>query len=201
MADFAPTRGGVLGGHHQQWWLVQQGGGRHQAPGQLQAAGYPGDQHVPHRAFQSPCPQHQHCHGKLLHQQAVVIAVGYRQGNCPVRDVLHVQPPFGPHYHDSLDVVGKLYVSPNHKSTLLTKFVFVQDVLGMSNTNPILENNTSMMIVLMGDTDVTFVPVSRNAGVTGLTINVGIKPFLVAGGQLRCESGPAALTLKGWPRP
>jgi hypothetical protein len=104
--------------------------------------------------------------------------------------------PLAPTTIDGLNIVEKLYVSPNHKSTLLTKFVFVQCLLGMSDTNPILKNNTSMRIVLMGDTNVTFVPASGKAGATGLTFNTGIKLFLVARGQLSVQGWTGSLDAK-----
>lgn len=85
---------------------------------------------------------------------------------------------------NGLDIRGKLYVPPNHKSTLRTTCVFVQGELQMSDTNPISPDNVSMKIVLTGTTDVTFTPADSNANVTGTPFNAGIKPFLVAGGKL-----------------
>jgi hypothetical protein len=98
---------------------------------------------------------------------------------------------------EGLDIVGKLYVPPNYRSTLLTKFVFVQGVLEMTDTNPISKNNTSMRIVLTGDTDVTFVPASGNAGVAASTFNAGVKPFLVAGGKLDIRGWTGSLAEGG----
>jgi hypothetical protein len=98
---------------------------------------------------------------------------------------------------EGLDIVGKLYVPPNYKSTLLTKFVFVQGVLEMSDTNSISKNNTSMRIVLTGDTDVTFVPASGNAGVAASTFNAGVKPFLVVGGRLDVRGWTGSLVEGG----
>ena len=96
-----------------------------------------------------------------------------------------------------LNIIGKLYVPPNHKSTLLTKFVFVQGVLEMSDTSPISKNNTSMKIVLTGDTDVTFVPAVGNANVVGGTFNAGVKPFLVVGGRLDIRGWAGSLVEGG----
>ena len=96
-----------------------------------------------------------------------------------------------------LDIRGKLYIPPNYKSTLLTRFVFVQGVLEMSDTNPISKNNTSMKIILTGNTDVTFVPADSNANVVGGTFNAGVKPFLVAGGQLNVRGWTGSLVEGG----
>ena len=83
-----------------------------------------------------------------------------------------------------LNVIGKLYVPPNYKSTLRTPYVFVQGELEMSDTNVIAPENQSIKIVLTGTTSVTFRPADSNAGVAGTPFNAGIKPFLVAGGKL-----------------
>ncbi len=98
-----------------------------------------------------------------------------------------------------LDIRGKLYVPPNYKSTLLTRYVFVQGVLEMSDTNPISKNNTSMKIILTGNTDVTFVPADSNANVVGGTFNAGVKPFLIAGGQLNVRGWTGSLKEGGGP--
>ena len=113
-------------------------------------------------------------------------------GTCYTYDL-----PQAPTTIDGLDVVGRLVVPPNHKSTLLTKFVFVQGVLEMTDTNPISKNNTSMRIVLTGDADVTFAPASGNAGVAGSTFNAGVKPFLVAGGRLDIRGWSGSLVEGG----
>jgi hypothetical protein len=113
-------------------------------------------------------------------------------GTCYTYDL-----PKAPTTIDGLDVVGRLVVPQNYKSTLLTKFVFVQGVLEMSDTNPISKNNTSMRIVLTGDADVTFVPASGNAGVAGSTFNAGVKPFLVAGGRLDIRGWSGSLVEGG----
>ena len=88
-----------------------------------------------------------------------------------------------------LNIIGKLYVPPNYKSTLRTPYVFVQGELEMSDTNPIAPENQSMKIVLTGTTAVTFSPAESNVGVAGTPFNAGIKPFLVAGGKLN---------IRGW---
>jgi hypothetical protein len=98
-----------------------------------------------------------------------------------------------------LDIRGKLYVPPNYKSTLLTRYVFVQGVLEMSDTNPISKNNTSMKIILTGNADVTFVPADSNANVVGGTFNAGVKPFLIAGGQLNVRGWTGSLKEGGGP--
>ena len=81
-----------------------------------------------------------------------------------------------------LNIVGKLYVPPNYKSTLHTSYVVVQGELQMEDTNPVSEDNTSMKIVLTGTTDVNWTPEEPVDGMT--TLNLGVKPFLVAGGKL-----------------
>jgi hypothetical protein len=58
----------------------------------------------------------------------------------------------------------------------MTKFVFVQGVLVMSDTSP-------MKVVLTGDSDVTSTQATGNANVADGTFNAGVKPFLVAGGR------------------
>jgi len=83
-----------------------------------------------------------------------------------------------------LDILGKLYVPPNYKSTLRTPFVFVQGELQMSDTNLISPDFASMKIILTGTTDVTFTPADSNSNVAGTPFNAGSKPFLVAGGKL-----------------
>jgi len=88
-----------------------------------------------------------------------------------------------------LDIQGKLIIPKNHKATLYTPYVFVQGVFEMSDDNLISPANRSMKIVLTGDTDVTFTPVDSNVGVAGTPFNAGVKPFLVAGGQLN---------IRGW---
>jgi len=88
-----------------------------------------------------------------------------------------------------LDIQGKLIIPKNHKATLYTPYVFVQGVFEMSDDNLISPSNRSMKIVLMGDTDVTFTPADSNVGVAGTPFNAGVKPFLVAGGQLN---------IRGW---
>ena len=105
--------------------------------------------------------------------------------------------PVTPTTIGGLDIIGKLYVPPNHKSTLMTKFVFVQGVLVMSDTSPISKNNTSMKIVLTGDSDVTFTPAVGNANVAGGTFNAGVKPFLVAGGRLDIRGWTGSLVEGG----
>ena len=105
--------------------------------------------------------------------------------------------PVTPTTIGGLDIIGKLYVPPNHKSTLMTKFVFVQGVLVMSDTSPISKNNTSMKIVLTGDSDVTFTPAAGNANVAGGTFNAGVKPFLVAGGRLDIRGWTGSLVEGG----
>jgi len=99
--------------------------------------------------------------------------------------------PEGDHTIGGLDVVGKLYVPPNHVSALYTPFVFVQGEFEMSDTNPLSIDNESMKIVLTGDADVAFSPADSNANVagTGTPFNAGTKPFLVAGGKLN---------IRGW---
>ncbi len=57
----------------------------------------------------------------------------------------------------------------------------------MSDDQPISEDNTSMKIVLTGNTDVMFTPHEPVAGAAPL--NAGEKPFLVAGGKLN---------IRGW---
>ena len=52
----------------------------------------------------------------------------------------------------------------------------------MSDNQPISEDNTSMEIVLTGNTDVMFTPHEAVDGAASL--NAGEKPFLVAGGKL-----------------
>ena len=74
----------------------QQGGRRRRTRGQPRAPGDAGDQHLPHRAVQSPSVQRGRHVGILL-PQAIVAAVGDRKGHGPVRDVLHVRPPQGAH--------------------------------------------------------------------------------------------------------
>eukprot|EP00985_Skeletonema_marinoi_P017693 scaffold9767_cov147-Skeletonema_marinoi.AAC.1 len=86
-----------------------------------------------------------------------------------------------------LNIIGKLLVPTNHKSTLSTPFIFVQGELEMSDDRPISEDNTSMKIVLTGNTDVMFTPHEPVAGAAPL--NAGEKPFLVAGGKLN---------IRGW---
>eukprot|EP00577_Skeletonema_sp_RCC1716_P002322 CAMPEP_0113418638 /NCGR_PEP_ID=MMETSP0013_2-20120614/26321_1 /TAXON_ID=2843 ORGANISM="Skeletonema costatum, Strain 1716" /NCGR_SAMPLE_ID=MMETSP0013_2 /ASSEMBLY_ACC=CAM_ASM_000158 /LENGTH=1088 /DNA_ID=CAMNT_0000305903 /DNA_START=295 /DNA_END=3558 /DNA_ORIENTATION=- /assembly_acc=CAM_ASM_000158 len=86
-----------------------------------------------------------------------------------------------------LHIIGKLLVPTNYKSTLSTPYVFVQGELEMSDNQPISEDNTSMKIVLTGNTDVMFTPHEPVAGAAPL--NVGEKPFLVAGGKLN---------IRGW---
>jgi len=88
-----------------------------------------------------------------------------------------------------LDIQGKLIIPKNHKATLYTPYVFVQGVFEMSDDNLISPSNRSMKIVLTGDTDVTFTPADSNVGVAGTPFNAGVKPFLVAGGQLN---------IRGW---
>jgi hypothetical protein len=105
--------------------------------------------------------------------------------------------PITPTTIGGLNIIGKLYVPPNHKSTLMTKFVFVQGVLVMSDTSPISKNNTSMRIVLTGDSDVTFTPATGNANVAGSTFNAGVKPFLVAGGRLDIRGWTGSLVEGG----
>lgn len=95
----------------------------------------------------------------------------------------------GPNVIGGLDIQGKLYVPPNHKSELHTPYVFVQGELEMSDTNPISKDNESMKIVLTGPDEVTFTPVNSNANVAGGSFNAGFKPFLVAGGKLN---------IRGW---
>ena len=56
----------------------------------------------------------------------------------------------------------------------------------MSDNQPISEDNTSMKIVLTGNTDVTFTP---HETVEGAPFSAGEKPFLVAGGKLN---------IRGW---
>jgi hypothetical protein len=85
---------------------------------------------------------------------------------------------------NGLDIRGKLYVPPNHKSTLRTTCVFVQGELQMSDTNPISPENESIKIVLYGTSDIQFYPADSNSGVAGTPFNAGSKPFLVAGGKL-----------------
>lgn len=85
-----------------------------------------------------------------------------------------------------LNIIGKLLVPTNYKSTLTTTHVFVQGELEMSDTNPISEDNTSMKIVLTGSTDVMFTPHEPVAGAAPL--NAGVKPFLVAGGKLNIHA-------------
>lgn len=88
-----------------------------------------------------------------------------------------------------LDIQGKLIIPKNHKATLYTPYVFVQGVFEMSDDNLISPANRSMKIVLTGDVDVTFTPADSNVGVAGTPFNAGVKPFLVAGGQLN---------IRGW---
>ena len=85
-----------------------------------------------------------------------------------------------------LNIIGKLLVPTNYKSTLTTPHVFVQGELEMSDNNPISEDNTSMKIVLTGSTDVMFTPHEPVAGAAPL--NAGVKPFLVAGGKLNIHA-------------
>jgi len=85
--------------------------------------------------------------------------------------------PVTPTTIGGLDSLGKLYVPPNHKLALMTKFIFVQGVLVMSDTSP-------MKVVLTGDSDVTSTQATGNANVVDGTFNAGAKPFLVAGGRL-----------------
>ena len=66
--------------------------------------------------------------------------------------------PVTPTTIGGLDSLGKLYVPPNHKSALMTKFIFVQGVLVMSDTSP-------MKVVLTGDSDVTSTQATGNANV------------------------------------
>lgn len=75
--------------------------------------------------------------------------------------------PVTPTTIGGLDSLGKLYVPPNHKSALMTKFVFVQGVLVMSDTSP-------MKVVLTGDSDVTSTQATGNANVADGTFNAGI---------------------------
>ena len=87
-----------------------------------------------------------------------------------------------------LNIIGKLLVPTNYKSTLSTPYIFVQGELEMSDDQPtISEDNTSMKIVLTGNTDVMFTPHEPVAGAAPL--NAGEKPFLVAGGKLN---------IRGW---
>ena len=89
-----------------------------------------------------------------------------------------------------LDIHGKLIVPENYSGTLVTPYVFVQGVLDISNTDMISPTNVGMQIVLNGEEDVTFVPVEDNADVG--SFNAGVKPFLVAGGQVNVNgwNGP-----------
>ncbi len=86
-----------------------------------------------------------------------------------------------------LNIIGKLHVPKNYKSTLQTPYVFVQGELEMSDDKPISEDNTSMKIVLAGSNDVMFTPHEPVDGAAPL--NAGEKPFLVAGGKLN---------IRGW---
>ena len=91
-----------------------------------------------------------------------------------------------------LNIIGKLYVPPNHKSTLITPYVFVQGELEMSDTNPISKANLSMRIVLKDGGNKLFLPADSNEGVKGTPFNAGRRAFLVAGGKL---------TINGWDGP
>ncbi len=81
-----------------------------------------------------------------------------------------------------LNIIGKLQVPTNYKSTLSTPYVFVQGELEMSDDQPLSEDNTSMKIVLTGNAEVMFTPHEPVEGAAPL--NAGEKPFLVAGGKL-----------------
>ncbi len=105
-------------------------------------------------------------------------------GGCYLYDL-----PAGENAIGGLNIIGKLYVPPNYKSTLLTPYVFVQGELEMSDTNPITPDNVSLRIVLTGTADATFSPADSNSGVAGTPFNAGSKAFLVAGGKL---------TVRGW---
>lgn len=83
--------------------------------------------------------------------------------------------------------MGKLKVPMNYKSTLKTPYVFVQGELEMSDDKTISEDNTSMKIILTGNTDVMFKPEEPITGIAS-SLNAGVKPFLVAGGKLNIRA-------------
>ena len=66
----------------------------------------------------------------------------------------------------------------------------------MSDNQPISEDNTSMKIVLTGNSDVIFTPHEAVDGAS--SINMGEKPFLVAGGKLNIRGWDDAEGSKSW---
>ena len=94
-----------------------------------------------------------------------------------------------------LNIEGKLLFPLNHKVNILTPYVIVQGELEISvDHDKITPNNIGTNIILTGTSDVYFQPTkapNQNAcEETGNQCNLGVKPFVVAGGKVDINALP-----------
>ena len=91
-----------------------------------------------------------------------------------------------------LNIVGKLHIPEDASFTLATKYVLVQGITRMdpptSDTTIPRSDGAVVKIVLEGTDDVTFIPDAETdnmmaCGGMGVSCNIGMKPFAVAGGM------------------
>lgn len=103
-------------------------------------------------------------------------------GQCYTFDVM------GNATFDGINIVGKLLFSNNHKAVINTPYVIVQGELELSADENISPANQATKFVLTGTQDVIFNPTEApNQSACGAGCNLGVKPFVVAGGEVKIQ--------------
>lgn len=106
-------------------------------------------------------------------------------GQCYVFDVT------GDVAFSGINIKGKLQFPFNHRAVISTPYVIVQGELEISVDEIISPVNEAIKFILTGTEDVIFTPndaPNENAcSQTGNQCNLGVKPFVIAGGEVTIE--------------